>query len=183
MDDQDLQIENLLENNVKKKKVDGKAKGNRTELNLCKYLGKHFGDEFSKAPGSGARTSQVAYLPEHAKKTLTGDLCVPEGFKWVVECKGGYEDDVNLTNVCEGIACLDGFIEQVTKDSKYCGRKPIILWKRNRKPWLAMIKFGDAPPEFPPEFYSIESFVAYKGWVILHLDTLLKKTEREFWYE
>ncbi len=76
-----LEIEDLLENNKeKKKKVNGKQKGNRTELHLCKLLTKHFGDEFSRALGSGARTSQVAHLPEHAKKTLTGDICVPEGF-------------------------------------------------------------------------------------------------------
>ena len=91
----DLEVEDILEHHVKKKKVNGKQKGNRTELHLCKMLTKHFEEEFSRALGSGARTSQVAHLPEHAKKTLTGDICVPEGFKWVIECKGGYEDDMH----------------------------------------------------------------------------------------
>jgi len=183
-------IEDILENHEKKKnKVDGKAKGDRTERNLCKFLGKHFGEEFSKAPGSGARTSQVAYLPEHAKKTLTGDICVPEGFKWVIECKGGYEDDMNLTNVCEGVACLDEFIEQVTKDSEYCGRKPIIFWKRNRKPWLAILKIDDVPFKKPGVGYAaidptpcLETFILYKGWAILHLEALFEMTEKEFWF-
>ncbi len=180
MDDQDLQIENLLENNVQKKKVDGKAKGNRVELNLCKYLTKHFGEEFSRAPGSGARTSQVALLPEHAKKTLTGDICVPEGFKWVVECKGGYESDMHLENVCDGsMSRLDEFIEQVSKDAKYCGRKPIILWKRNRKPWIAMIKAEYAPVRM----HWAEGYIVYKGWLISSFNELLANTEKEFWFD
>lgn len=197
MDDQDLQIENLLENNVKKKKVDGKAKGNRVELNLCKFLTKHFGEEFSRAPGSGARTSQVAYLPEHAKKTLTGDICVPEGFRWVIECKGGYEDDMHLENILngdEGLTRLDEFIEQVTKDAHYCGRKPIILWKRNRKSWIAMIKIEDSHFKKLDESYQIhykqdgsfhmtDNFSLYKGWLILNFEQLLNCTEKEFWYE
>ena len=116
MDDQDLLIENILDNNPKKKKkVNGKSKGDRTELHLCKKLTEHFGEEFSRALGSGSRWSQVGQLPEHAKKSLSGDVCVPEGFSWVIECKGGYENDINLTNVCDGdIARLDEFIEQVS---------------------------------------------------------------------
>lgn len=192
MDDQDLdlEIENLLENNVKKKKINGKAKGNRVELNLCKFLTKHFGEEFSRAPGSGARTSQVALLPEHAKKTLTGDICVPEGFKWVVECKGGYEDDMHLENILngdEGMSRLDEFIQQVSKDAKYCGRKPIILWKRNRKPWIAMIKSGEILLEImlPTSGHGMtwESFIVYQGWSILNFEQLLNHTKKEFWYE
>jgi len=113
LEDKDLMIENILDKPAIKKKVDGKAKGDRTELHLCKLLSKHFGEEFSKAPGSGSRWSQVAYLPEHAKKTLSGDVCVPEEFLWVIESKGGYEDDIDLNNICDGkISRLDEFIEQ-----------------------------------------------------------------------
>ena len=181
MDDQDLQIENLLENNVKKKKVDGKDKGNRTELNLCKKLTKHFGTEFSRAPGSGARTSQVALLPEHAKKTLTGDICVPEGFRWVIECKGGYEDDMNLTNILDGdggMSRLDGFIEQVERDAEYCGRKPIILWKRNRKPWIAKYREADLPNVF------FNNWMWYKyHWRIVNFDDMLTGTLKGVWFD
>ncbi len=115
MDDKDLQIDDILQHHEKThKKVDGKSKGDRTELHLCKLLSKHFNEEFSRALGSGSRWSQVGHLPEHAKKTLTGDICVPEGFLWVIESKGGYEDDVNFTNVCDGpITRLNEFIEQV----------------------------------------------------------------------
>ena len=181
MDEKDLQIENILENHEKpkKKRVQGKAKGNRTELNLCKVLTEHFGQEFSRALGSGARTSQVGYLPDHAKKTLTGDICVPEGFKWVIECKGGYEDDMNLTNILDGngLSRLDEFIEQVSKDAEYCSRKPIILWKRNRKPWLAILKVSDYPTLLPA------TVIMYEGWLVTNLEYLLSITKKEFWFD
>ena len=176
----DLQVEDILEHHTKKKRVNGKSKGNRTELHLCKMLTKHFGDEFSRALGSGARTSQVAYLPEHAKKTLTGDICVPENFKWVIECKGGYEDDMHLENILngdEGLSRLDEFIEQVSKDAEYCGRKPIILWKRNRKPWIAMIKTTEHDTS------AWECVIKYRDWNILNFEQLLNHTTKEFWFD
>lgn len=190
MDDADLQIENILDNHPKKKKrVDGKSKGDRTELNLCKMLTKHFGEEFSRALGSGSRWSQVGQLPEHAKKTLSGDICVPEGFRWVIECKGGYEDDINLTNVCDGkIARLDEFIEQVERDANYCGRLPIILWKRNRKPWLAIVRQQDLPIRFT-HVHDLHgrmpdvNFVYYKDWFIVNFDKLLEISYEGYWFE
>ena len=183
MDDKDLQIENLLDSKKPKKKVDGKAKGDRTELHLCKLFGEHFGEEFSRALGSGARIWQVGQLPEHAKKTLTGDICAPEKFKWVIESKGGYEDDMNLANALdgEGLLQLDKFIEQVSHDSEYCKRKPIICWKRNRKPWLACIREEDFTPigferKFPYRLH-------YREWIMVSLEELLELTEKDFWFD
>lgn len=181
MDEQDLQIENLLIKHEKKEKVDGKAKGDRTELNLCKLLSKHFGKEFSRALGSGSRWSQVVSLPSHARKTLCGDICVPEGFLWVIESKGGYENDIDLNNVPDGsIARLDEFIKQSEKDAEYSGRKSIICWKRNRKPWLAMVKKEDIGDEGRDFKYLIH----YGNWVIVNLDILLcKRSWDHFWFE
>ena len=184
----DLIIEDFFEDTgsekkkKKKKKVNGKAKGNRTELNLCKFLTKHFGEEFSRALGSGARTSQVSNLPEHAKRTLTGDICVPDGFKWGIECKGGYEDDMHLENICDGnLSRLDEFIEQVQKDADYCNRKPIILWKRNRKPWIAMYKECHIPKNAVEDFF--DNYIQYGDWLIVNLEDLLNKTKKEIWFE
>lgn len=182
MEDMDLEIENLLApTKVKKKKINGKAKGNRTELQLCKILSNHFGEEFSKAPGSGARWSQVAFLPEHAKKTLTGDICVPEKFKWVIECKGGYEKDIDLNSLFDdGITMINTFIEQSTRDAKYCGRKPMICWKRSRKPWLSMILVSDFE-EINKKTLDYKIF--YRDWIILSLDNLFELTDKKFWFE
>jgi Holliday junction resolvase len=181
MDDNDLLIENILDRKKPKKKKDSKAKGDRTELNLCKLLTEHFGVEFSRSSGSGNRWSQVQHLPEHAKKTLTGDVCVPEGFSWVIESKGGYEDDIDLNSVLygNGISRLDEFIEQSNRDAGYCGRKPIICWKRNRKPWLAMIKLEDLSPYEEANFpYRIH----YREWIILPLEEFLKFTKKNYWF-
>lgn len=184
MDEKDLQIENILDDKKSKdkKKVDGKDKGDRTERNLCKLFTDHFGTDFTKAPGSGAiGTVRFGRLPEHAMKTLTGDLCVPEGFKWVIECKGGYEDKVDLNNVMDkdGIAQMDEWIEQTTRDSTTSGRKSLICWKRNRKPWIAIIKLDNLAPLTVADFpYRVH----YREWVMLSLEKLLEKTEKEFWF-
>lgn len=182
MDDDDLVLDNILENHQKKKKVDGKSKGDRTELGLCKLLTDKFGSEFSRALGSGSRWSQVSNLPEHAKKTLSGDICVPEGFKWVIESKGGYEDDMDAWNIVDGkLTKLDEFIEQVSRDAEYTGRKPIICWKRNRKPWIACVRWQDFTPtgiekEFPNR-------IQYGKWVVVSLDKLIEVMPRNYWFE
>lgn len=180
MDDFDLQIDDILANNVKtKKKVNGKKKGNRVELKLCKVLTEHFDEEFSRSVGSGNRWSQVNNMPSHAKQTFAGDICVPEKFKWVIECKGGYEDNMNLTNICDGkLSCLDDFIEQVCSDAEYSDRKPILCWKRNRKPWIAVIKWSDSNELITRK----DHHMSYGDWVIVSLDLLLEKTNKEFWY-
>lgn len=180
---EDLVIDDLIANASKKKsKVDGKAKGDRTELHLCKLLSTHFGKEFSRALGSGSRWSQVSNLPEHAKKTLSGDICVPELFKWVIECKGGYEDKMDLSNAIDGpLSQLDEFIEQVSRDAEYTKRKPILCWKRNRKPWLAGVQLVDlaginVEKDFPSRLH-------YGKWVLISLEKLLQLTQNNFWFE
>jgi Holliday junction resolvase len=189
MNDKDLQIDDLVAAKNKEKKVDGKAKGTRTENNLCKLLTKHFGTEFTKAPGSGAFATIRESLPDHAKKTLTGDLCVPEKFKWVIESKGGYENDIDLANAIdgEGIPRLDEFIEQTSRDADFCGRKSLICWKRNRKPWLAMLRLEDfhhrdnvATGNMEENF---EYRMYYRNWIMVSLDKLLEIAEKEFWFD
>lgn len=173
----DLEIDDLKNMETKKKRVNGKRKGNRVELELCKKLTKHFSREFSRSVGSGNRWSQVSNMPAHAKSTLTGDICVPEGFLWVVECKGGYDDDVDFSSVLDGgCARLDEFIEQSTQDAEQSGRKPIICWKRSRKPWIAAVRKDDCPVDF-------EYSVCYRDWVIGSLDYLLSNTKENTWFE
>src|SRR5690606_31278518 len=102
-------------------------------------------------------------------------------FKWVFESKGGYEKEIDLNSILggKGISKLDEFIEQSTKDSEYCGRLPIICWKRARKPWLTMIRKVD----FGKYDYSKHSYyIVYRDWVMLPLEELLKSTKRNFWF-
>ena len=177
-----MEVDDLSKKKEKpKKKVDGKSKGDRTELHLCKLLADHFGEVFSRALGSGSRDKQVN-LPDHAKKALSGDICVPEFFKWIIECKGGYEDDMDAWNIVDGqLTQLDKFIEQVSRDADYTKRKAILCWKRNRKPWVAGIKSVDLlgvdlAKEFPCR-------IIYGEWVLISLEKLLSVTSRDFWFE
>jgi len=160
--------------------VDGKSKGNRTELHLCKLFTEHFKVEFNRSVGSGNRWGQVKTLSALEKQVYAGDITPPEGFLWVIECKGGYEDQIDLNNIMpEGIRRLDLFIEQSGNDSEECGRKPMICWKRNRRPWLAMLRAND--------LYVIENDfpirITYKGWTIICLEDLLEKTAKSFWFK
>lgn len=158
----------------KKKKVDGKKKGNRTELDLTKVLNARFGKGFSRSVGSGNRWGQVNYLPKHAQDIFSGDLIVPQGFKFVIESKGGY-DNIDMTTVfVRGNNEIDSFLDQVTNDSKRCNRKPMLCWKKTRKPWLAFLLTTDI------EGYEFKYSMKYKEWTVVSLDQLLKLEDQFF---
>jgi hypothetical protein len=177
--EQDLELFDVGgEEQDKKKKVDGKAKGDRGELILAKLLSKHFGKEFSRGVGSGNRWSQVSNMPEHAKATFLGDICPPENFLWVIECKNGYEDEIDLNNALGPIAKLDEFIEKSLRDSKLSGRDPIICWKRKWKPWVAILPVMCC---LDPSHF--DYYMQYRDWMIVELEKLLNITEKEYWFD
>lgn len=169
-DDFDFVKDEILNNNqkTKKKKVDGKKKGNRVELDLTKLLNARFDSGFSRSVGSGNRWGQVNNLPKHAKEVFSGDLIVPQGFKFVIESKGGY-DSIDMSSVfVRGNSELDNFLDQVTKDSHRSGRKPMLCWKKTRKPWLAFLLTNDlADKEFKFK-------LQYGKWTAVALEHLLK---------
>lgn len=161
-----------ISKNKKKKKVNGKKKGNRTELDLTKLLSERFKQSFSRTVGSGSRWSQ-ANLPKHAAEVFSGDLVVPKNFKFTIESKGGY-DSIDLGSVfISGNKELDTFLDQATDDAKRCGRKPMLCWKRTRKPWMAFVLTTEVENR---EFkYSIK----YGKWTGVALEYLLE-LENEF---
>lgn len=134
-----MEIEDLDNNLNKRKKVNSGDKGKRTERNLIKILEGRFGHGFSRTMGSGNRWGQGVHLPQHAKETFTGDIVCLTGFKWVFESKGGYDIDFNSV-FAGGSAELDSFIEQAEMQVKETGRKPVVAWKKDRRPWLVVIK-------------------------------------------
>jgi hypothetical protein len=180
MDDfeRDLDLVDMEESKKMKKKVDGKAKGNRGELQLAKLLTAHFKMEFSRGVGSGNRWSQVTNMPQHAKDTFLGDLCVPEGFLWVIECKDGYEDDIDLGGL-KGFALLDEWMEKAVRDSTLSGRKPIICWKRKWKPWICFIRLEDFHDCYP----QCDHYLYYKGWFCTELEKLFEETKLTYWFD
>lgn len=172
-------VEDIIVNNDKRKRKNSSVKGKRGERLACKELIARFGQQFSRSLGSGNRTSQIHGMPDFAKKTFSGDICCPDGFRFVIEHKFGYEEDVDLHNsFFGGCKKLDEFLEQVTKDANYCKRKPLLLWKRARKPYLSFIKISDIK-----EF--IDSFkykLLYRDWVCISLKELLA-LDNDFFYE
>jgi len=161
----------------KKKKVDGGKKGKTAERELVKMFTARFGDGFSRAPQSGNRWSQVTNLPKHAKDTLTGDLCCPKGFKWVLESKNGYDDiDLSLCMVKDN-GQLNSFLDQVTKDNKRANKKPMLLWKKTRRPWLAFMHTEEL------EGHHFKYKFTYGKWTAVALEKLLDLDDDFFFDE
>ena len=161
----------------KKKKKDSSGKGKRGERNLGKLLKKRFGFEFTRTIGSGNRWGQVLFLPKFAQNVYSGDILPEdENFKFVIECKDGYED-IDL-HVCfeRGLKKIDEWIEQSTNEHLRCGRLPIICWKKDYKPWLVMIRKEDLKGEF-------KYLLSYKDWCIIALRKLLDLDNSFFFIE
>ena len=131
----------------KSKKKNSASKGKRRERELAGILTKRFKKTFSRSIGSGNRWSQ-----------------------------GGY-DDIDLNSAfIGGHREIDEFLDQVTDDSKRCNKKPVVLWKKNRKPWLAILKTNELVG------LSFEYKMDYRDWTIVALDDLLK-LEDAFFFE
>ena len=158
----------------KKKKVNGKKKGNRVELELSKILTARFGQGFSRSVGSGNRWGQKVQLSEQAKQVYSGDIVVPEGFRFTLESKGGYDGiDLNSAFV-RGNSELDSFMDQAMADSRRSGRKPMLCWKRTRKPWLAFLLSTDL------EGHEFKYSMKYGKWTGVALEHLLKLEDSFF---
>lgn len=169
-EEDEIEIDNIIANLDKKKKINGKKKGNRVELQLTKLLTSRFGLNFSRTVSSGARWSQ-AKLSEDAKNVFSGDLVVCKGFKFVIECKGGY-DDIDMNSLfIDGSKDINAFLEQVTEDSKRCNRKPMLCWKKTRKPWLTFIHKNELTQD---QIDSFKYILNYEKWVCVSLEELLK---------
>lgn len=174
IDDEDFLIDDILSRKTTKR-INTKRKGNQGERELVKILTKRFGLGFSRNVSSGARTSQVN-LDEDALKLLSSDICTPLKFSYSIESKYGYPN-INLTNIfVSGNTELDKFLDQVEKDSKKCGKQPLLAWKPPRMPWLAFIYTDEA------KLRSFKYRLLYGIWSVVALDELLK-LEDEFFYK
>jgi hypothetical protein len=110
----------------------------------------------------------VNHLPKHARDVVSGDLIVPEGFKFAIESKGGY-DAIDINSIwVRGNSELDSFLKQAYDDGMRCGRMPMMCWKKTRKPWIAFVLTKDlGDREFK---YSIK----YNEWTGVALEHLLR---------
>lgn len=180
--EEDAEIEDIFQD--RPKKIKSGKKGKRVELELIKSLNERFktiladrpeAGKFSRSVGSGNRWGQRVHLSKAASDTYSGDIVCPEGFLFVLESKGGYNDIDLCTLFSGGQAELDGFLKQVSDDSARCGRKPLLLWKKDRKPRIAFIRTSDlGNREFP-------CMIRYGSWTALSYENLMS-IEDEFFF-
>ena len=120
----------------KKKKVNSRTKGSSFERQIAKTFNDRFNTtEFSRSPGSGAFATTHT-LPEHLK--IYGDLITPQNFKYCIECKKGY-NNLNLYSLYNYSSEWWSFLEQCQKDSKKCDKIPLVIFKQDRQPTLAIV--------------------------------------------
>ncbi len=183
---EDFFIEDITR--VKPKKIKSGQKGKVAERQLVNVLNERFRDilkehpdygEFSRTIGSGNRWGQNVVLSKSAKDTYTGDIVSPgdgkgHGFKFTIESKSGY-NNIDLCSLFDGHCKeFDVFLKQVSDDSKRCGRKELLIWKKDRKSRLATIKLEEI------DLSKYKIYLIYKDWVILKLDDLLLEPDDFF---
>jgi len=126
----------------KKKKVNSRAKGNRFENKIARELNERFDTkEFCRTPGSGAFATTHT-LPEYLK--VYGDLITPENFKFIIECKKGYNEEQvsDLFNTKSNICKM---IDQAHRDSKKSSREFLLFIGQDRREPIAITNAKDLP--------------------------------------
>ena len=175
-----MDVEDLINKKPKKKRLNSGVKGKSGEREIVKLFNTRFADllaknpdwgEFHRVVGSGNRWSQ-ANLSNRSEEMYSGDILC-ENLKFVIESKNGY-DDVDLTTIFEeGNRELDSFLQQVTDDSVRSGKKPLLIWKKTRKPRLAFLHLDCYQALFPTTMH-------YKDWTVVLLDKLLELPDEFF---
>jgi hypothetical protein len=126
----------------KKKKLNSRAKGNRFENKIAKTLNERFNTkEFCRTPGSGAFATTHT-LPEYLK--VYGDLITPEKFKYVIECKKGYDGE-QVSDLLNPKSTISKMIGQAHRDSKKSSKKFLLIIGQNRQEPIAITNQTDLP--------------------------------------
>jgi hypothetical protein len=185
MEDEEIEIENIMAEKPAKKIKSG-IKGKRVELELVKALNLRFAKvlsanpswgKFSRSTGSGNRWGQNVHLSKTAINIYSGDIVCPDSFKFVLESKGGY-NEIDLCSAFAGAQSeLDEFLKQVTDDSKRCSRKPLLFWKKDRKPRLAFLKSEDIQ-----DSTNFLCHMKYKDWTAINYEDLIKFQDDFFFF-
>lgn len=119
-----------LKKKAGKKRLNSRAKGNRFENKISKILNERFNTkEFCRSPGSGAFATTHT-LPEYLK--IYGDLITPEKFKYVIECKKGY-NEVQICDLLNPDSKVSDMIAQANRDSQKSSKKFFLIIGQDRK--------------------------------------------------
>jgi len=186
-EDDDLEIDDIITNLNKPKRIKSGRKGKVGEAGIVNDLNLRFAELLTKNPsfgnfnrsvGSGNRWGQKVNLSQNAIQVFSGDITTPPAFKFVIESKKGY-NDIDLFDCFSGKnRGLDEFLKQVTDDSVRSGKKPLLIWRKDRKEKVAFLKMefnGDTATGYG-------TVIHYKEWMGLTLNDLLKEPD-EFFFE
>jgi len=114
----------------KSKRINSKAKGGRFERKIAHLLNERFKTtEFCRTPGSGAFATTHS-LPCHLK--IYGDLITPKDFKFIIECKSGYNKE-GICNLFNPDSLFSEMIAQAERDSEKCFKKFLLIIGQDRK--------------------------------------------------
>ena len=139
----------------KKKRVNSKRKGSNFERKIAKMLNERLHTkEFSRTPGSGAFATTHKGLPDHMK--IQGDLITPSGFPFVIECKNGY--DVQLDDLFKRKSDFFSFIKQAQSDAKSANKDWMVIYQKTRRMALVIV---DEPYNVSPELVLNDTYFIY----------------------
>ena len=159
----------------KKKKKNSRAKGSTFERQIAKLLNEHLGTtEFSRTPGSGAFATTHS-LPDHLK--IYGDLITPQNFRYCIECKKGY-NNINLYSLYNNSSEFWKFINQCQKDADKCGKVPLVIFKQDRQPTLAILPYDTSMSR---SYSRIQVEDKTNKYAVYLFDELVKHEPVSFW--
>lgn len=131
---------------AKKKRVNGKKKGNGFEGQIAKKLTTALDPlTFIRTPGSGARVGGKNFATfghmfgEDAMKMFVSDICptnekdVGLEFRWAVECKS-YKTPDSFTQLVNGAANIFSWFEEAVIDAPKVNKLPMLIFKWNNTP-------------------------------------------------
>ena len=152
----------------KKKRKNSKAKGSSFERKVAKILNERFNtNEFARTPGSGAFATTHT-LPKHLQ--IWGDLITPENFKYIFECKSGYNNE-GIHSLINPKSRLWGWVTQMERDAESAEKPSILLIYQDRKPIITFIKYKEEI-EKSINTYSIV-IINNNKYILLYLTDLL----------
>jgi len=78
-------------------KINGKLKGNRSELEVVKLLSESLKELFSRSPNSGGfGSSHTKFLTKEVNTLFSGDVLCPTNFIFSIENKAGCQLPTNV---------------------------------------------------------------------------------------
>tara|TARA_R110000824_G_C15029314_1_gene659186 strand:- start:65 stop:586 length:522 start_codon:yes stop_codon:yes gene_type:complete len=159
----------------KPKRKNSRTKGNNFENKVAKILNDRFNtSDFSRTPGSGAFATTHS-LPEHLK--IYGDLISPQKFKFVIECKKGYNDQ-GMHSLLNPKSKVWDWIRHMEVDAALSKKACILLMAQDRKPIIAVLEFNESLVKNLKTYLTI--YGEENKYIMLNLSDLLNISDDFF---